>query len=167
MNERKLTNCVLNAQDQENLLLDYATGALDGDKLAAYQRHLGACAECREMVELQRQAFWALEEWEAPAVSTDFDARLFQKIRETEAAAPWWKPLQFLWNWRTMVPVGAAAAVALAAFLMRPADVAAPDSLQGEDLAVVEQTLEDMEALHALHEASGAATADAALKESL
>jgi anti-sigma-K factor RskA len=161
------TNCVLNVNEQESLLLDYTSGVLGADKLPAYERHLVSCGHCRELVDLQKLALETLSDWEAPAVSGDFDARLFAEIRASEAAAApawngWRQFWSFLGDWRVLASA-AAAAIALVFFLSRPVDQPVPDALRAEELAQVEQALEDVEALNALHQAP----ADAALKEAL
>jgi hypothetical protein len=53
----------------------------------------------------------ALDLWEAPAVSLDFDRRLYRRI---EQDAPWWS---FLFRPQRLVPAGVAAAVLVAAGL--------------------------------------------------
>jgi hypothetical protein len=57
---------------------------------------------------LKRSVDAPLDLWEAPAVSADFDRRLYRRI---EQDAPWWS---FLFRPQRLVPVGVAAAALIA-----------------------------------------------------
>jgi hypothetical protein len=64
-----------------------------------------------------------LDLWDAPEVSPDFDRRLYQRI-DDRARAPWWRSF----TWPRFIPVGAAAAVVIAAgvWIGRPGAVPTP-----------------------------------------
>ncbi len=65
----------------------------------------------------------ALDLWEAPPVSAEFDRKLYQRIAEEKQ--PWW---HFLLHPQRLVPVGAAAVVLIAAglWIERPGVAPAP-----------------------------------------
>lgn len=163
-------NCILKTHEQEELLLGYCTAVLEPDKARTYERHTQSCPECKSMLELQRLAEETLADWTAPEVSEDFDRKLFMRIRREEAAQQdsraWWRFL-FLgeWGWKSAVPV-TLAAVALAVFLFRePTNLNLAqqgeglkqqgEGLKSEEIEQVEMALDDMEALHDLHQNDG------------
>ena len=156
-------NCILKTHEQEELLLGYCTAVLEPDKARAYERHTQSCPECNSMLELQRLADETLADWSAPEVSEDFDRKLFARIRTEEAAQEaslvWWHFLSPAeWGWKSAVPV-ALAALALAVFLFRePAKLNLAqqgEGLKSEEIEQVEMALDDMEALHDLHQHDG------------
>ncbi len=156
-------NCILKTHEQEELLLGYCTAVLEPDKARTYERHTQSCPECKSMLELQRLTDEALADWAAPEVSEDFDRKLFARIRMEEAAQEasraWWHfLLPAEWGWKSAVPV-ALAAVALAVFLFRePANLNLAqrgEGLKSEEIEQVEMALDDMEALHDLHQNDG------------
>jgi|SRR5581483_644581 len=69
------------------LIVDYVAGKLDSQRLAAFRRHLDCCASCSDGVARQSTVWLALDEdvWRKPSISPDFDQRLFERIRQTEA----------------------------------------------------------------------------------
>jgi hypothetical protein len=97
----------------------------------------------REIEAAKRSVDDALDLWEAPPVSADFDRRLYRRI---EQDVPWWN---FLVRPRRLVPVGAAAAVVIAAGLWvgRPGVTPRPRSAAVEALRPdqAEDTLHEME----------------------
>jgi anti-sigma factor RsiW len=136
------------------LLLEYAAGGLDAAGGKAVERHIEECVACRELVAAQRAAWAALDGWEAPPVSADFDQRLYARIAREKS---WWNGI-----WRPFspglirrcLPVAAAAGLALVAVLVlnRPASVppATPAAVrQVEPLRPdqVETAVQDMEIL--------------------
>lgn len=161
-------NCILNPNEQENLLLGYCSSTLAPDTARTYERHLATCEHCRSMVDLQKLLDESLEDWQAPPVSEDFDQKLFARIQSEQAAPlPWWREfLTFSFGWKPLLPV-ALAALALIVFLNRTPE-ASPvpqptEVLQAEDLDKVERALDDFEALQALHQQESGAE----VKESL
>lgn len=167
-------NCVLPQHEQEELLLGYTTGSLDAATARSYQKHLAGCADCRKLVDLQLAVFRGMEEWEAPAVSADFDAKLMAQIRAQEPAQPWgqrllawfgWPPTQHPFRWAMAgMPL---AALAVGLFLWPQNDTAIQQALDAKELQEVERSLDDLEALQALHTADTAASKPAAPQELL
>jgi len=130
----------------------YTAGTLEPDEQIALDRHMSVCPGCHDMVAAQRAVWESLDAWKPAPVSADFNARLYQRISE-EAAVAWWRRL-FLVNWswvfRPAVPVAAACAALVIAFLVQ-----GPAATPGAQVAVqqkvsieqVERALDDMDML--------------------
>jgi len=112
------------------------------------------CAACRDFARNQHAVWSALDNWEAPPVSADFDRRLYRRI---EQEVSWWdllirpfRPIRF----RQFLPVAATLCVMLMAVgLLRQPTAVAPvvetesaqlESVQPEQ---VEHALEAMRML--------------------
>ena len=54
-------------------LLAFSTHKLAAPEAAPIEQHLETCAACRELVNNQRAVWQALDAWEAPPVTADFD----------------------------------------------------------------------------------------------
>ena len=120
---------------------------------AALAEHIRSCRECSEFSAARRSIDLALDRWEAPAVSTDFDRRLYQRI---ERGVPWWEFLTRPFGARVTshrMVVGAAAVVMVAVglWIERPSRVAAPPQRSAAVEALppeqAEHALEDMETI--------------------
>jgi len=79
-------NCPLEAPETAELLLDYCARTLKPESTAVLERHLELCPACRRFAEDQRAVWSALDSWDAPPVSADFDRRLYSRIEED---VPW------------------------------------------------------------------------------
>lgn len=144
-------NCILNTNEQEELLLGYCSAILNPETTRTYARHLASCEHCRTMVEMQKMVDESLGDWLPPTLSENFDQKLFARIRaEQEAPKPWW---HFNFGWKPAIPL-ALAAILLAVFLVRgpgKSALAQPqDGIKADEIAAVEKALDDMEALQAL-----------------
>lgn len=84
----------MNCEQLETVAIEYLDGVLNASARADVERHLAACSECHARLEGFRSVSVALNAWEAPEVSPWFNARLWRRIAETEAAR---------WNWRTIL----------------------------------------------------------------
>lgn len=146
-------NCPLKAGNADGLL-DYAAGKLEPQARARMDSHLAECAACREFAGGQQEIWRALDAWEAPVVSTNFDRRLYQRIEQQPRS--WWnrlmRPLDPLW--RHALPIAAAAGVVLMAGLLLDHPRAVPvasvtQSAQVETLRPdqVEVAVDDIEML--------------------
>ncbi len=157
--------------NREERLIDYVSGSLDARDAALFEKHLEACAECREFVAGQKAVWNALDVFEAAPVSADFDRRLYVAMAQTS----WWDrivasvttPFRMPWWVRHGLPIAAAAAALTAGFFVweRPDAKPAPpqrsqltaeaDSLQPDQ---VQRALDDMEMLRQFNSlvASGA-----------
>ena len=134
------------------LVMAYTAGTLEPEKQIALDRHMSVCPGCRDMVAEQRAVWEALDAWKPASISTDFNARLYQRISE-EAAVAWWQRL-FRVNWpsifRPAVPVAAACAVLVIAFLVKSPAVrqSSPIATQQKvSIEQVERALDDMDML--------------------
>jgi anti-sigma factor RsiW len=142
--------CPIGTGQGPEILLAYSSGELNAETAAAFGEHLRGCAACREQAAAQLAVWNALDGWEAPAISADFDRRLFSRI---ERESSWWHGLMRPMLLRQGVPIAAAAAVIIAAVLIgRPAVApvrAVPQSAVVDTVAPeqAEHTLQDMETL--------------------
>jgi anti-sigma-K factor RskA len=139
--------CAKEKQGAE-ILMDYCAGALDANRAATFEEHLEVCEDCRRLVQAQREVWEKLDRWTPPAVSPDFDARLYARIAREEASSSrvqWWRTL-----WTPAVSLAAACAVLAVAFLVRvpqAGDSAKQIRTDKVDIEQVEQTLEDLDIL--------------------
>lgn len=121
-------------------VLDYCAQKLSSNAAAEFERHMSVCADCRSKVESQQQVWQALDAWDAPTVSADFDRKLRARIAESESK-PWWSR-----GWRpawSFVAASAAIAVALVVYT--------PDTTKIDvEPEQVESALEDLEMLKQL-----------------
>jgi anti-sigma-K factor RskA len=141
--------------DGAELIVAYAAGTLDSGDQAAFERHVESCASCRQMAAAQQAVWSALDELSPLPVSSNFDAKLYQRIAQEQQSAFWqrgrWQRwFQAEWSWRPAMPVAAACVVLIVAFLVKnsgpaisPQDQAQP-KLQIEQ---VERALDDMDML--------------------
>lgn len=131
-------------------LVAFATENLDADRGAQLQQHLQSCVSCRRVVEQQRAVWQALDAWEAPAISTDFDQRLYRRIEQKASWWSWIDPAR-LFLVRQGLPVAAAAClIVVAGFVsQRPAEPPAPKAAQIEGVQAeqVEHALDDIQML--------------------
>ena len=84
-------NCPIESRNPE-MLVAYAAGELDLETARALERHLAGCAACRSVAADQAAVWKALDAWEAPAVSPDFNRRLYRRI-EQGVRLSWWERL--------------------------------------------------------------------------
>jgi anti-sigma factor RsiW len=150
-------DCPLQEKDGVELIVAYAARTLDPENEVAFERHLEVCPSCREMAAAQRAVWSALDELTPLPVSSNFDARLYQRIAEEQQYAWWQRLFHADWSWRPAMPVAAACAVLIVALLVKnsgptvvPEQPAQP-SLQIEQ---VERALDDMDMLKQVGEAA-------------
>ncbi len=152
-------NCPIENENAD-VLLAYCARKLDADTAAILERHMLVCPECARLRDGQQAVWNALDSWEAPPVSADFDRRLYERIEAGDAPS-WhrrgWDYIRKTFGpivWRPAFPLAAAGVLVVAGFLLdhRPgAAVVKPSppeirvSLTEADQ--VEKTLEDMEML--------------------
>lgn len=145
----------MEAREGAELVLAYCARRLEPEKSAWYERHLGACESCREMLAAQRQVWEALDYWSQLPVPRDFDCRLERRI-EAEEQRPWFErlfaggpPGSRLSGWlRPALPIASVGALALAMFLVRAPGTAVFEGQARVENAEVEQAeraLEDLE----------------------
>jgi anti-sigma factor RsiW len=144
-------NCPIKSRNPE-VLVDFAAGELDPETASALERHLAGCAACRSMAAQQTAVWKALDTWEAPPVSLDFDRRLYRRIDEA-ARFSWWERLTRAFLRLPLgqaVPLTASAGLLLmAGLLLRHPGPIAPMAPRGEIVRAnqVERTLDDLDLL--------------------
>lgn len=149
--------CLRKSEDGAGILTDYCARVLDPAKKAEVDRHVEVCAECRGLLERQNRLWQTLDQWTAPEVSPNFDARLYARIAREEAA-PRWK--QWAWRilrppvpvamWKPVVSLAAACAVvAIALTVHTPQPQPAAPQMHAEqvDIEQVSRALDDLDIL--------------------
>src|SRR5689334_19805962 len=101
-------------------LLAYSDEKLDAARSALLQRHVEECAACRKFVEEQRALWSALDAWEPPAISADFDQRLYRLLNEPEPLAWWQRWLRPLLAHKSVPLAAAACLLVVVGLVMRP-----------------------------------------------
>lgn len=110
--------CPSETEKLREILLEYPAGRLEPELKARLEKHLGECSACRDTVEAQTAMWNALDAWDAPVPSMDFNRRLWHEI-DRVAAEPWYKPrYRSLLDWRPLLPAMFATLLVLAAGLM-------------------------------------------------
>lgn len=95
---------------------------------------------------LERLVDQALDDWKAPEVGASFDRNLLAKIRAENA-----RPSLFTgWRWATAALP--ALGLAMAIYFWPAAPKSSFEAIQAHELVEVERTLDDLEALQALHQ---------------
>jgi hypothetical protein len=129
-------------------LLALAAQQIEEPQVVRLHEHLEVCSRCREFVGRQQAVWQALDIWDPPAISNDFDQRLFRRI---EQRASWWDRYWPVQHW---VPIAAAACLIVVAGWVssRPAGVAPLPQAQAAQLQnlqpeQVEHVLDDMQML--------------------
>jgi anti-sigma factor RsiW len=145
--------CPADDVEGEELILAYGANTLPREQQIELERHLEACASCRERAEAQRAVWSALDLWAPAVVSPNFDERLFRRIVSEEQNAWWQRLFSVNWSWRPAIPVAAACAALIAAFLLKsPVLRTEPQSEPQPKLQIeqVEHALDDMDMLKQL-----------------
>lgn len=149
-------NCPFETNSVE-VLLEHAAGRLQGDAQLSLERHMMCCARCASFRTEQESVWMALDAWEAPPVSTDFNRNLWRRI-DAAAAQPWYRTLaeslRFS-SWKPALPLAAAVALMTAGFLWdHPAAPKSDMRFSATEASQVEQALDDIQLLHQLDAAS-------------
>jgi anti-sigma factor RsiW len=82
--------CLTSTKSGAEILLEYGSGTLKPEVAAEVERHIENCEGCRRLTQAQREVWETLERWTPPAVSSDFNARLYAKIA-AENQTPRWR----------------------------------------------------------------------------
>jgi len=154
-------NCPIENRNSA-MLVAHAAGELDPLAARVLEQHLAGCEACRSVAAEQIAMWKALDAWEAPPVSPDFDRRLYRRIGEG-APLSWWeriaRPFRAI-PLRQALPVTATAGLLLMASLLlqHPGALApapAPHS-QAVRADQVESTLDDLDLLRQFGTANSA-----------
>ena len=171
MGNAKFDQC-LNA-DSAEVLFAYVDGTLEPGQAAALESHTAGCEACRTMVDGQLAVWRVLDQWEAPAVSPEFNRKLHAAIEAGEGRGGWldrvsaWIGGVSLGN--VMVPAGALALVVAAVMLTQMPRGTAVQPRAGEmvkqvtqveqkagiegEVKQMERTLDDLDVLSTLESA--------------
>jgi anti-sigma factor RsiW len=156
-------NCPIQSGNPE-MLVAHAAGALDLETAGALEQHLAGCAACRSVAADQAAVWKALDAWEAPPVSPDFDRRLYRRIDEGVRLS-WWERLTRPFRpmpLRQTLPLTATAGLLLMAglLLQHPGPIA-PVAPRAEIVRAnqVESTLDDLDLLRQFGTADSAESA--------
>src|ERR1035441_7544551 len=160
-------NCPIQTEETAELLLAYTARRLDPAKTAILESHMDVCPECAEFRVRQELVWQALDAWEAPSVTADFNRRLYQRI-ESEAVAPWYVRLFTTpWVvWKPAIPLACAALVVVAGFLFdHPLSVNSPAATPAIRVSVteaeqVENALDDLQLLRQLDSSTASAPSE-------
>ena len=151
--------CITNNRDRAEVLIEYCSGMLDELRVREIDAHIAGCAQCRAIVGAQSELWKTLDGFAAPEVSSNFDAKLFARITE-ENAAPAWKrwgkrifePAVPVAIWKPAVSFAVACAVIAVGLVMRTPAV--PESSHPQvrvehsvDIEQVADALDDLELL--------------------
>lgn len=155
--------CPNRTEEGLELLLAYSAGRLDAARTAALEAHAAGCPECAGLVASQRSMAQALDVWQAPDVSADFDRRLYRRI---EQEVRWWdflaRPFRPVFGMR-WVPVAAAAGLMLAvgSWIGRPGEPAASTTSAHVEALPPEQAADALQQMQVMQEFSNLIHADA------
>ena len=142
--------CGLKKSVVEELIVGYAARTLDAAARAEFERHLQACASCRELAARQCEVWSVLEEWHPQAVSQDFDQKLASRMGSLQPRGEWIRRLGIT-SWGPLIPAAAASTVLLVAFLLKfDARTSAPAPGNEPQVRIeqqVEHELDDMDML--------------------
>jgi hypothetical protein len=135
-------------------LFAYSEEKLDAARAGILKRHVEECAACREFVEGQRAVWSALDAWEPPAISADFDKRLYRLLNEPAPSGLWERWLRPLLAHKSVPLAAAACLVVVVGLVMRPGvqSTERPRTSQGQPVQAlqaeqVEHALDDIEML--------------------
>jgi hypothetical protein len=148
--------CLCKDHDGIERLTEYLGGACTAERRAELELHAQECVECRGLL----RAWNALDEYAAPEVSPDFDAKLYARIGQEKLG--WWSGQRTWWQktlwpsgplawWKPAIPVAACAALLIALLTRVPTSTPVDGSKQAKaepvNIEQVEQALEDMDLL--------------------
>src|ERR1019366_5550028 len=114
--------CPAKTEKSMEIVLDYVAGMLTPAAQIEFEKHLQDCADCRVVVKAQQDVWETLDQWApagaVPEVSPEFDARVYARIAQEDAAPlwkrMWWRmssPAVTISLWKPLVPLAAACAV--------------------------------------------------------
>ena len=151
--------CVTKIKDSAEVLMDYGSGALSAARVAEVDRHIEDCEACRQLFAAQRALWLEMDQLAAPEVSGNFDARLYARIAEEDAAPAWRRWTRRLFApavpvaiWKPAVSLAAACAVLTVGLMVRTPG--ASEKVQQQvradhavDIEQVADALDDLEML--------------------
>jgi anti-sigma factor RsiW len=158
-------NCPIRTEETAELLLAYTARRLDPAKTAILESHMDVCPECAGFRVRQELVWQALDAWEAPPVTPDFNRRLYQRI-ESEAAAPWYVRLFTTpWAvWKPAIPLACAGLLLVAGFVFDHSVTSQATSpairVSVTEAEQVENALDDLQLLRKLDSSNASAPSE-------
>lgn len=143
--------CPLKSGEAAELIVSYAARTLDPRAEAAFESHLELCDRCRELAGAQKAVWRALDQLPPLQISSDFDQNVFARIARDQS--PWWRQVGwFSWSWRPVLPVAAACAALVVAFLLKTSVQTAPSPHNQSQVQIeqVKHALDDIDMLSQL-----------------
>ncbi len=144
--------CPIEGRNDPGLLLEYCARKLNPETSAKLALHISECPACSAWVHRQELVWQALDNWETPPVSDNFNRRLFSRIEAAERA-PWWRrAFQSRLILRPVLAVALASGLVVAVFVTRP-HVPGPrpsQAVETVDADRLERALDDVEMLQQL-----------------
>lgn len=162
MNCPMVHKLAVNKKDTDQLagiLVDYVDGALAPETRLEFDLHAKGCADCAGLLAAQRELWKSLDSFTAPAVSADFDRRLYARMAQEAQHPAWRRWLSGLFgagfNFSPAMAGGTACAALLAGLLLyvplhrAPVTPESPQQnhIERIDMDQVEQALEDLDLL--------------------
>jgi anti-sigma factor RsiW len=148
--------CLMQAKSGAQTLLDYCSGALEPAAAAEVERHSEICDSCRRVIDAQREVWQTLGQWTAPAVSRDFNARLYARIAQENEAPRWRQWIRrvtqpalpyALWKPAALAAACAVLAVGFLVHVPQPAQTIPQMSTDRVDIEQVANALEELDVL--------------------
>jgi hypothetical protein len=134
--------------EEAQLLLDYCARKLPPEEMAAFERHVENCVDCRSFRDRQRAVWEALEAWEAEPVRPDFNRGVWGEVGVLEGESGWRKlkrgaasALEGI-SLKPAIPLAAVFSAWLLVVSWQAPRTVEPPPEQGESL---ERIIEDME----------------------
>ena len=146
--------CLHNHKQGAEILTEHLAGTLDSARERELHRHTENCPDCRRLLEVWNH----LDDFHAPALSEDFDHRLYARIAN-EASMPWWRriwlPAPSAWRplWKAALPLTAACAALVLALMVSNPDTNDPvkqvriEQNTSPEIEQAVQALDDLELL--------------------
>ena len=130
--------CLRNNEHGADLLIGFLEGTLPEVERVQLAEHAASCRECGELLAVPA----TLDAYEAPEVSSNFDAALYARIH---AAKPRWH----FSGWKMAIPAAMAAALAVGVWIQRPEPVQLDEGQKqaaiDPDVRQLEEALQELE----------------------
>lgn len=146
---------------EDDVLLDYTAGRLDAAKAALLEQHADKCARCASLRTTQAEVWASLDAWKPEPVSAGFNRELWRRIDAMKAPS-WSERLADAVHfnlWKRAAPLAVALGLVVTAYVFDHSANQPVSPAAGTNAAMVvtatqadqlEQTLDDMQLLHAV-----------------
>jgi anti-sigma factor RsiW len=146
---------------EDDVLLDYTAGRLDKAKASLFERHADGCARCASLRTTQAEVWASLDAWKPEPVSAGFNRELWRRIDAIKTPS-WSERLAAALHfnlWKRVAPLAVAMGLVVTAYVLDHStnQPTAPAPQTNAAMVVtatqadqLEQTLDDMQLLHAV-----------------